>query len=116
MTILTKPGRKKPPQRINQFFGSKPRLCNSLRRMRLIQAASDSSPSCCCARSISSRNSGSSRNWNGGFPRLSFLYVDTSITPIVMCLCVMTHYTLKNKIATPRSVYSTTEASDQHVI
>lgn len=80
-----------------------PRCCSSLRMMRLIQAASDSSPSCCCACSISSRSSGSSLNWNGGLPRLSFLCVDTSITPDVMCLCVMTHYTHKEQIATPRS-------------
>ncbi len=84
-------------------FGSMPRCCNSLRIIRLIQAASDSSPSCCWACSISSRNSGSSLNWNGGLPRLSFLCVDTSITPDVMCLCVMTHYIHVLQIATPRS-------------
>ena len=84
-------------------LGSKPRCCSSLRMMRLIHAASDSSPSCCCACSISSRRSGSSRNWNGGLPRLSFLCVDTSITPDVMCLCVMTHYIHEIQIATPRS-------------
>lgn len=87
----------------NQPFGSIPRSCNSLRIIRLIQAASDSSPSCCLACSISSRNSGSSLNWNGGLPRLSFLCVDTSITPDVMCLCVMTHYIHVLQIATPRS-------------
>ncbi len=87
----------------NQPFGSIPRCCNSLRIIRLIQAASDSSPSCCWACSISSRNSGSSLNWNGGLPRLSFLCVDTSITPDVMCLCVMTHYIHVLQIATPRS-------------
>lgn len=86
-----------------QPFGSMPRCCNSLRIIRLIQAASDSSPSCCWACSISSRNSGSSLNWNGGLPRLSFLCVDTSITPDVMCLCVMTHYIHVLQIATPRS-------------
>lgn len=86
-----------------QPFGSMPRCCSSLRMMRLIHAASDSSPSCCCACSISSRSSGSSRNWNGGLPRLSFLCVDTSITPDVMCLCVMTHYIHEIQIATPRS-------------
>lgn len=86
-----------------QLFGSMPRCCNSLRIIRLIQAASDSSPSCCWACSISSRNSGSSLNWNGGLPRLSFLCVDTSITPDVMCLCVMTHYIHVLQIATPRS-------------
>ena len=84
-------------------FGSMPRCCNSLRIILLIQAASDSSPSCCWACSISSRNSGSSLNWNGGLPRLSFLCVDTSITPDVMCLCVMTHYIHVLQIATPRS-------------
>ncbi len=86
-----------------QLFGSMPRCCNSLRIIRLIQAASDSSPSCCWACSISSRNSGSSLNWNGGLPRLSFLCVDTSITPDVMCLCVVTHYIHVLQIATPRS-------------
>ncbi len=84
-------------------FGSMPRCCSSLRMMRFIQAASDSSPSCCWACSISSRNSGSSLNWNGGLPRLSFLCVDTSITPDVMCLCVVTHYIHVLQIATPRS-------------
>ena len=87
----------------NRLLGSMPRCCNSLRIIRLIQAASDSSPSCCWACSISSRNSGSSLNWNGGLPRLSFLCVDTSITPDVMCLCVMTHYIHVLQIATPRS-------------
>lgn len=86
-----------------QLFGSIPRCCNSLRIILLIQAASDSSPSCCWACSINSRNSGSSLNWNGGLPRLSFLCVDTSITPDVMCLCVMTHYIHVLQIATPRS-------------
>lgn len=88
---------------IAHSLGSIPRCCNSLRMMRLIQAARDSSPSCCWACSISARNSGSSLNWNGGLPRLSFLCVDTSITPDVMCLCVMTHYIHKLQIATPRS-------------
>lgn len=86
-----------------QPFGSMLLCCNSLRMIRLIQAARDSSPSCCWACSISSRNSGSSLNWNGGLPRLSFLCVDTLITPDVMCLCVMTHYIHKLQIATPRS-------------
>ncbi|CAI1819447.1 Uncharacterised protein [Serratia liquefaciens] len=84
-------------------FGSMPRCCSSLRMMRFIQAASDSSPSCRCASSIKSRSSGSSRNWNGGFPRLSFLCVDTFSTPDVVCLCVMTHYMHMNEKATPRS-------------
>ncbi len=88
---------------ISYPFDSIPRCCNSLRIIRLIQAASDSSPSCCWACSISSRNSGSSLNWNGGLPRLSFLCVDTLITPDVMCLCVMTHYIHALQIATPRS-------------
>ncbi|SQC18796.1 Uncharacterised protein [Klebsiella pneumoniae] len=88
---------------IAQPFGSMPRDCSSLRIIRFIQAASDSSPSCCWACSISSRNSGSSLNWNGGLPRLSFLCVDTSITPDVMCLCVMTQYIHVLQIATPRS-------------
>lgn len=88
---------------LGQPLDSMPRCCNSLRIMRLIQAARDSSPSCCWACSISSRNSGSSLNWNGGLPRLSFLCVDTSITPDVMYLCVITHYTHVLQIATPRS-------------
>lgn len=88
----------------NYPLASIPRCCSSLRIIRLIQAANDSSPSCCWACSIISRNSGSRRNWNGGLPRLSFLCVDTSITPDVMCLCVMTHYTQEKQKATPRSV------------
>lgn len=103
---------KVPSQRILQgsidfkifyCFGSIPRCCSSLRIILFSHAAKDSSPSCCCARSIISRSSGSSRNWNGGLPRLSFLCVDTLITPDVMCLCVMTHYTQKLKKTTPRS-------------
>lgn len=86
-----------------QLFGSIPRCWSSLRTTLFSHAAKDSSPSCCCARSIISRSSGSSRNWNGGLPRLSFLCVDTSITPDVMCLCVMTHYTQEMKKTTPRS-------------
>lgn len=76
------------------YLGSAPRVFSSLRITRLIQAASDSSPSCFCASSISALSSGSKRNWNGGFP-LGFLSVcvDTSITPVVLCLCVATHYT-----------------------
>lgn len=99
----TKSGEARYPDIGYQLFGSMPRCCNSLRIIRLIQAASDSSPSCCWACSISSRNSGSSLNWNGGLPRLSFLCVDTSITPDVMCLCVITHYIHVLQIATPRS-------------
>lgn len=87
----------------NQPFGSMPRCCSSLRTIRFIQAAKESSPSACCACSIFSRNSGSKRNWNGGLPRLSILCVDTSITPHVMYLCVLTHYTLRTKKTTPRS-------------
>lgn len=85
-----------------QPLGSMPLDWSSLRITRFIHAAKDSSPSCCCARSIMSRNSGSSRNWKGGLPRLSFLCVDTSITPVVMCLCVMTHYIQIVKKATPQ--------------
>lgn len=80
---------------------SMPRCCNSLRIIRFIQAERESSPSCCCAFSIFSRKSGSKRNWNGGLPRLSFLCVDTLITPHVMYLCVMTHYTQSAKKAKP---------------
>ncbi|CNE46546.1 Uncharacterised protein [Yersinia pseudotuberculosis] len=86
-----------------QPFGSIPRCLSSFLIMRFIQAASDSSPSCRWASSIKSRSSGSSRNWNGGLPRLSFLCVDTLSTPDVVCLCVMTHYMHMNEKATPRS-------------
>lgn len=109
IAMIIRPGRVLNSQIIvlspikNQPFGSMPRCCSSLRMMRLIQAASDSSPSCRCASSIESRSSGSSRNWNGGFPRLSFLCVDTFSTPDVVCLCVMTHYMHMNEKATPRS-------------
>ncbi len=85
-----------------QPFGSIPRCCNSLRIIRFIQAARESSPSCCCAFSIFSRKSGSKRNWNGGLPRLSFLCVDKLITPHVMYLCLMTHYTQSAQKAKPR--------------
>lgn len=88
---------------IAQPFGSISRCLSSFLIMRFIQAASDSSPSCRWASSIKSRSSGSSRNWNGGLPRLSFLCVDTLSTPDVMCLCVMTHYMHMNEKATPRS-------------
>ncbi|MCZ5202466.1 hypothetical protein O5905_20255 [Escherichia coli] len=85
-----------------QPFGTIPRCCNSLRIIRFIQAARESSPSCCCAFSIFSRKSGSKRNWNGGLPRLSFLCVDTLITPHIMYLCVVTHYTQSAQKAKPR--------------
>ncbi len=98
-----------------QPFGSMPRCCSSLRIIRLIQAASDSSPSNCWACSMSSLSSGSSLNWNGGLPRLSFLCVDTSITPGVLCLCVMTHYTHKQQIATPRAVGAATRRLTNNV-
>ncbi|GDH85703.1 hypothetical protein BvCmsKSNP025_05079 [Escherichia coli] len=80
---------------------SMPRCCNSLRIIRFIQAARESSPSCCCAFSIFSRKSGSKRNWNGGLPRLSLLCADTSITPHVMYLCVITHYTQSEQKVKP---------------
>lgn len=97
-----------PPSKQNhgvmvQPFGSISRCLSSFLIMRFIQAANDSSPSCRWASSIKSRSSGSSRNWNGGLPRLSFLCVDTLSTPDVMCLCVMTHYMHMNEKATPRS-------------
>ncbi|CQJ12742.1 Uncharacterised protein [Yersinia mollaretii] len=88
---------------VGQPFGSISRCLSSFLIMRFIQAANDSSPSCRWASSIKSRSSGSSRNWNGGLPRLSFLCVDTLSTPDVMCLCVMTHYMHMNEKATPRS-------------
>ncbi len=77
--------------------------CNSLRMMRLIQAANDSSPSCNWAISISARNSGSSLNWKGGLPLRLFLCVDTSMTPAVMYLCVITHYLYRHEKTTPQS-------------
>lgn len=86
-----------------QLLVSPERCCSSLRMMRFIHAASESSPSCCWAFSICSRSSGSNLNWKGGLPLLSLLCVDTSITPVVMCLCVMTHYIQETQIATPRS-------------
>ncbi len=88
---------------IDSFYplDSMPRCCNSLRIIRFIQAARESSPSCCCAFSIFSRKSGSKRNWNGGLPRLSLLCVDTSITPHVMYLCVITHYTQSEQKVKP---------------
>lgn len=82
--------------------------CSSFRIIRFIQAAKDSSPSCVWANSIISLNSGSNLNWNGGLPRLSFLCVDTSITPIVMCLCVMTHYIQLSEKAMPCSASTLT--------
>lgn len=87
----------------NQIFGSILRCCSSLRIIRLIQAAKDSSPSCRCASSIKSRNSGSRRNWNGGLPRLVLLCVDTLSTLSVKFSCVVTHYMHINEKATPRS-------------
>lgn len=86
-----------------QPFGSVPRDCNSFRIIRLIQAARDSSPSCCWASSINSLSSGSSLNWNGGLPLRSFLCVDTLATPIVMYICVMTHYYHMIQKTMPRS-------------
>ncbi len=91
----------------NYPLGSMPRCCNSLRIIRFIQAARESSPSCCCAFSIFSRKSGSKRNWNGGLPRLSFLCVDTLITPHVMYLCVVTHYTQSTQKAKPAGAMNT---------
>lgn len=93
---------------LGQPFGSMPRCCSSLRIIRLIQAAKDSSPSFCWASSIMSRSSGSRRNWNGGLPRLSFLCIDTLITPNVMCLCVVTHYTHEKQKAKTRSARTLT--------
>ncbi|EEV0922127.1 TPA: host cell division inhibitor Icd-like protein [Escherichia coli] len=91
----------------NYPLGSMPRCCNSLRIIRFIQAARESSPSCCCAFSIFSRKSGSKRNWNGGLPRLSFLCIDTLITPHVMYLCVLTHYTQSTQKAKPAGAMNT---------
>ncbi|EHZ4065301.1 host cell division inhibitor Icd-like protein [Escherichia coli] len=91
----------------NYPLGSMPRCCNSLRIIRFIQAARESSPSCCCAFSIFSRKSGSKRNWNGGLPRLSFLCIDMLITPHVMYLCVVTHYTQSTQKAKPAGAMNT---------
>ncbi|EEC8604879.1 host cell division inhibitor Icd-like protein [Escherichia coli] len=91
----------------NYPLGSMPRCCNSLRIIRFIQAARESSPSCCCAFSIFSRKSGSKRNWNGGLPRLSFLCVDTLITPHLMYLCVVTHYIQSTQKAKPAGAMNT---------
>lgn len=91
----------------NYPLGSMPRCCNSLRIIRFIQAARESSPSCCCAFSIFSRKSGSKRNWNGGLPRLSFLCIDMLITPHVMYLCVVTYYTQSTQKAKPAGAMNT---------
>lgn len=91
----------------NYPLGSMPRCCNSLRIIRFIQAARESSPSCCCAFSIFSRKSGSKRNWNGGLPRLSFLCIDMLITPRVMYLCVVTYYTQSTQKAKPAGAMNT---------
>ena len=90
------------------------RDCNSFRIILFIQPASDSSPSSFCAFSIACRNSGSSLNWNGGLPRLfSFMCIDTPITPVLMYLCVMTHYhyiikkTIAQRVRTSMSYLTT---------
>ncbi|BBG61814.1 hypothetical protein PRJH_3477 [Providencia rustigianii] len=98
-----------------QLLGSMPRDFNSFLMMRFSQAAKDSSPSCACASSIIARNSGSNLNWKGGLPRRSLLCVDTLITPIVMYLCVITHYIHICKKATPRSATNTIEAFNHNV-
>ena len=86
------------------YLTSIPRDCNSFRITLFIQPASDSSPSSFCAFSMARRNSGSSLNWNGGLPRLfSDMCIDTSITLVVMYLCVMTCYYHILKKAMPRS-------------
>lgn len=86
------------------YLSNNPREANSLRSILFIQPASDSSPSSFCAFSMASRKSGSSLNWNGGFPRLfSIMCVDTSITLMVMYLCVMTYYYHMKEKTIPRS-------------
>jgi hypothetical protein len=86
------------------YLTSIPRDCNSFRITLFIQPASDSSPSSFCAFSMARRNSGSSLNWNGGLPRLfSDMCIDTSITLVVMYLCVMTCYYHILKKAIPRN-------------
>lgn len=86
------------------YLTSIPRDCNSFRITLFIQPASDSSPSSFCAFSMASRKSGSNLNWNGGFPRLfSVMCIDTSITLMVMYLCVMTYYYHMKEKTIPRS-------------
>ena len=96
------------------YLVSIPRDCNSFRIILFIQPASDSSPSSFCAFSIACRNSGSSLNWNGGLPRLfSLMCIDTPITPVLMYLCVMTHYhyiikkTIAQRVRTSMSYLTT---------
>lgn len=86
------------------YLSNNPREANSLRSILFIQPASDSSPSSFCAFSMASRKSGSNLNWNGGFPRLfSVMCIDTSITLMVMYLCVMTYYYHMKEKTIPRS-------------
>nr|CBA73978.1 phage transcriptional regulator [Arsenophonus nasoniae] len=86
-----------------QPLGVMPLLSSSLRIMRFIHPARLSSPSFFCASSIAARSSGSNRNWKTGLPRLSFLCIDMSITPVVMCLCVTTRYYHIEQKTTPYS-------------
>lgn len=69
-------------------FGSMPRVANSFRIMRLIQAEMFPSPSCSTAFSIAERKAGSNLNWKGGLPTL-FLSncIDISTTPILLFKC-----------------------------
>ena len=96
---------KRNHKKLNYYaLGMIPRDCNSFRITLFIQPASDSSPSSFCAFSMARRNSGSSLNWNGGLPRLfSDMCIDTSITLVIMYLCVMTCYYHILKKTMPRS-------------
>ena len=83
-----------------QLLGSMPLDWSSLRMMRFIQAAKDSSPSCFCASSIAERKSLSSLNWKGWLPLRVFFCVDMIITPNYYNLCVITCYIESNVITT----------------
>src|SRR5690606_34288105 len=88
---------------VDQPFGSMPRDCNSLRMMRFIQAASDSSPSCFLASSIAARRSLSKRNWKGWLPLRVLFWIDIIMTPNYYNLCVITCYIECNDKTTPRT-------------
>ncbi|MCI1029306.1 hypothetical protein HWE06_16385 [Pantoea dispersa] len=90
----------KAAARTGQPLGSMPLDWSSLRMMRFIQAAKDSSPSCFCASSIAERKSLSSLNWKGWLPLRVFFCIDMIITPNCYNLCVITCYIESNVITT----------------
>ena len=90
----------KAAARTGQPLVSIPLDWSSLRMMRFIQAAKDSSPSCFCAFSIAERKSLSSLNWKGWLPLRVFFCVDMIITPNYYNLCVITCYIESNVITT----------------